>query len=108
MPQNPNALCDLGLALKQSGDLAAAIIILRSALTIKPDFERANYALGIALQMQGQQADAASKMRVIRDLHQSRVELAQSKKLILDGIALMNAKKFQEAKSELPESYFYL
>ena len=82
----------------------AAIANLRRALALKPDFERAKYAFGIALQQHGQTAEAAAEMREIRRLHQSRTELAQSKKLILDGIGFMKRARWQEAKTQLTES----
>ncbi|HEY1215244.1 MAG TPA: tetratricopeptide repeat protein [Bryobacteraceae bacterium] len=43
-------------------------------------------------------------MREIRRLHQSRTELAQSKKLILDGIEFIKRARWQEAKTQLTES----
>ena len=97
MPQNPVVFCDLGMALKQKGDLDGAIAAFRSALKSKPDFERAKYNLGIALRLQGQSVEAAAEMREIRRLHQSRVQLAQSKKMILDGLNLLKEQQPREA-----------
>jgi Flp pilus assembly protein TadD len=37
MPENPVALCDLGLALKETGDVGGAIANLRRVLALKPD-----------------------------------------------------------------------
>ncbi len=117
MPQNPIALCDLGLALKETGDIESAITNLRRAIELKPDFERAKYGLGVALQMHGQTAEAASEMREIRGLHQMRTELAESKRLILDGVQQMKATQWQDAKvrfeqaaklsPDLPAAYYY-
>ena len=116
--RNPLSLCDLGLALKETGDLPNAITALRQALELKPDLEKARYALGVALHKQGQTAEAAAEMRDIRQIHQSRVRLAQSNKLILEGVDLLKRKEFEQAAArfeesaklspELPSSYYYL
>jgi tetratricopeptide (TPR) repeat protein len=118
MPRNPIALCDLGLALKENGDTQGAIATLRRAVELKADFERAKYALGVALQRHGQTAEAASEMREIRKLHQSLTELAQSKELIFKGVEQMKEARWQDAKARfeesaklspnLPPSYYYL
>lgn len=118
MPDNPVVLCDLGLELKETGNTAEAIPVLRRALALKPDFERAKYALGIALQMNGESTEASAEMREIRQLHQSRAQLVQSKKLISDGVELFKQQKWQAALEQfqasaamtpaLPASYYYV
>ncbi len=75
------------------------------------------YNLGIALRLQGQSVEAAAEMREIRRLHQSRVQLAQSKKMILDGLNLLKEQQPREAlklfqqsvalNPSLPSPYYY-
>ena len=117
MPHNPIALLDLGVALKKAGDLGGAIAALRQALQFKPDLERAKYALSIALRQQGQLAEAEGGMRDVAQLHRSRAQMAESKKLILDGVELFKRQQWKEAldmfqeaaaiSPKMPECYYY-
>ncbi|TGG96885.1 MAG: tetratricopeptide repeat protein, partial [Aphanocapsa feldmannii 277cV] len=52
-PNYPDALYNLGIALRQHGDLEGAIASYRKALAIKPNYPGALYNLGNALQEQG-------------------------------------------------------
>ncbi|MDB4336863.1 tetratricopeptide repeat protein, partial [Synechococcus sp. AH-603-M21] len=52
-PNNPKAHNNLGIALKEQGDLDAAIASYNTALRFQPDFPQAHCKLGNALQQQG-------------------------------------------------------
>ena len=58
MPDNPIAWCDLGLALKSSGDPHAAIDAFRRALAIQPDYFDASANLANLLWRQGRVDEA--------------------------------------------------
>jgi Flp pilus assembly protein TadD len=97
MPKNPVTLCDLGMAWKEAGKWEEAETALRGALTLKPDFERARYALGLVLRMRGDKANASEQMKQVRALHEQRAMEAQSRKLILDGVAALKGGHADEA-----------
>ena len=59
-PEDPEAHCNLGVALGGQGDLQAAVDAFGRALAITPDFPEAHYNLGKALQEQGD-LEAATK-----------------------------------------------
>jgi len=52
-PNHPDAYNNLGVALKEKGDLTAAIASYNSALQLKPNYPEAHNNLGVALQEQG-------------------------------------------------------
>lgn len=58
LPDDPQALANLGVALTEAGDLAAAEDAQRSALTIQYDFPEAHFNLGNVLYALGRIAEA--------------------------------------------------
>jgi len=99
MPKNPVTLCDLGLALKEAGKWVEAEQALRAALALKPDFERARYALGLVLRMRGENGSATVQMQQVRALHDQRTADAQSRKFVLDGVAALQAGHADDARA---------
>ncbi|MGE5647550.1 MAG: tetratricopeptide repeat protein [Acidobacteriota bacterium] len=108
-PGDPQARYDLGMALKSREDLDGAVAAFREALRLKPDFEKARYALGQALRAQGQGAAASKELKEIAGLQRFRQQLAESKRLILDGAALLDKgdadgalERFEQAAKQSP------
>jgi len=89
-----------GPARLQAGPLQA----LRRALALKPDFERARYALGIVLQLRGEGGAATKEMQQVRESHAQRTADAQSQRIILDGTAALKAGRIDDAKAAFEEA----
>src|SRR5882724_3660193 len=99
MPDNPIAWCDLGLALKSNGDTHAAIDAFRRALTLRPDYERAQYGLGVALKKEGQGEAAAKQLESVSKQHQQRAARDQARKLLGDGADFERNNQPQQAEA---------
>jgi serine/threonine protein kinase/Flp pilus assembly protein TadD/thiol-disulfide isomerase/thioredoxin len=52
-PDSPGGLLNLGLALRNAGDLPGAIAVNQRAIALKPDYAEAHYNLGLALNAKG-------------------------------------------------------
>jgi tetratricopeptide (TPR) repeat protein len=95
--RDPGSWYELGQARKAEGDLNGAIESFQHALTIKPDFESARYNLGILLRRHGD-AEAGQKMlQEVKDLHEFRTNLTESKLRIQQGVEALKQDRANEA-----------
>src|SRR5581483_12227179 len=76
----------------------------QKAVELKPDFEKARYNLGIALREQGQTAAAQKQLNEVKEVHDFRRRLTESKNLILRGVDALKAQKLEDAQSLFQES----
>ena len=62
-PVNPTALANLGFSYQNARRLDDAIASYRTALSLSPDYDGANYAIGVALLLKGDAAGALAAMQ---------------------------------------------
>lgn len=98
-PRSPEGQCGLGAALVERGEPAEALVHLRRALEIEPDFVEAHYSLGSALGLLGRYEEAERHLRraveIRPDSPEARFDLA--------GILEAQGRR-AEAISELRET----
>ena len=62
-PVNPTALANLGFSYQNARRLDDAIASYRTALSLSPDYDGANYAIGVAMLLKGDAAGALAAMQ---------------------------------------------
>src|SRR5262249_40391307 len=117
-PSDPEAHYNLGMALKNQGDLEGATQALRDAVALKPDYEKARYNLGILLRAQGQQKAGEAELRQGEALQQFRLRLARAKNLTAQGAESLKNGNADEALelltkalmeyADLPTTYYLI
>jgi len=70
-----------------------------NALALKPDYERAQYALGVALKREGQNEAAAAELQSVSKQHQQPAFRDQVHKLLGDGAQFEPEGKPEQAKN---------
>ena len=98
LAQNPKcwmAEYNLGLALKNQGQLEEAIVHYRRAINIWPDYVEAHYNLGGAYIEKGEFDEALAEYRRAIEIHPDQADLHNNY-----GSALRELKQFDQAETE--------
>lgn len=100
LPQFAEGYLDLGLALEQDGQLAAASQALEKSLALKPDLRGANLFLGLIAYRQNHFKDAESRLQ-----RETRIDPRDAKAFMWLGVCYLAEDKPEAAIEPLNRAY---